>query len=45
MKKKRKQSRLREIWHQLKKNKMAVVSLFVLLALVLIAIFLSLIHI
>ncbi len=43
MKKKRKQSRLREIWHQLKKNKMAVVSLFVLLALVLIAIFAPLI--
>lgn len=39
MKKKRKQSRLREIWHQLKKNKMAVVSLFVLIVLVLIAIF------
>lgn len=39
MKKKRKQSRLREIWHQLKKNKMAVVSLVVLIVLVLIAIF------
>lgn len=38
-KKARKQSRLREIWFQLKKNKMAVVSLFVLLAIILVAIF------
>ena len=39
MKKRKKQSRLREIWHQLKKNKLAVVSLFVLALLVLVAIF------
>ena len=38
MKKKRKKSRLLEIWHQLKKNKLAVVALFVLLAIFLIAI-------
>jgi peptide/nickel transport system permease protein len=37
--KKRKQSRLAEIWGQLKKNKLAVVALFVLLALLLIAVF------
>lgn len=35
----KKQSRLRDIWHQLKKNKLAVVSMFVLIFLVLIAIF------
>ena len=39
IKKVRKQSRSREIWHQLKKNKLAVVSLFVLIVLILIAIF------
>ena len=38
-KKKKKQSRLREIWVQLKKNKLAVVSLFVLIAIILVAIF------
>ena len=36
-KKPKKQTRLHEIWTQLKKNKMAVVSMFVLLALILIA--------
>ena len=35
----KKQTRLHEIWTQLKKNKMAVVSMFVLLALILIALF------
>lgn len=35
----RKQSRLREIWFQLKMNKLAMISLFVLLAIILIAIF------
>lgn len=39
MQKKRKQSRLREIWHQLKKNKLAVVSMVVLCLIVLLAIF------
>ena len=39
MQKKKKQSRLREIWVQLKKNKLAVVSLFVLIAIILVAIF------
>jgi peptide/nickel transport system permease protein len=43
LKKIKKQSRMREIWCQLKKNKLAVVSLFVLIALVLVAIFASLI--
>lgn len=38
MQKKRKQSRLHEIWHQLKKNKLAVVSMVVLILLVLVAI-------
>ena len=37
-KKPRKQTRLHEIWTQLKKNKLAVVSMFVLLAIVLVAI-------
>ena len=37
--KKKKQSRLREIWVQLKKNKLAVISLFVLIAIILVAIF------
>ncbi|NLN07888.1 MAG: ABC transporter permease [Firmicutes bacterium] len=39
MRKKRKQSRLLEVWHQLKKNKVAVVALFVLVLLFLVAIF------
>lgn len=39
MKTKRKQSRLKDIWRQLKKNKLAVVALIVLVLLVLIAIF------
>ena len=38
-KKPKKHTRLHEIWTQLKKNKMAVVSMFVLIALVLIALF------
>jgi len=38
-KKARKRSRLHEIWIQLKKNKLAFISLFVLLAIVLVAIF------
>ncbi len=38
MKTKRKQSRIRDIWRQLKKNKLAVVSLFVLALLILVAI-------
>ncbi len=37
-KKIKKQSRLREIWIQLRKNKLAVISLFVLIAIILIAI-------
>lgn len=43
MKKNRKKSRLREIWQQLKKNKLAVVALFVLVLLILVAIFAPLI--
>ncbi len=39
MKKKRKKSKLRDIWRQLKKNKLAVVALFVLALLILVAIF------
>lgn len=35
----RKKSRLSEIWHQLKKNKLAVVALYVLILLILVAIF------
>ena len=38
MKRQRKKSRLSEIWRQLKKNKLAVVALFVLILLVLVAI-------
>ena len=36
-KKPKKQTRLHEIWVQLKRNKLAVVSMFVLIALVLVA--------
>ena len=39
----KKKSRLLDIWHQLKKNKLAVIALFVLVALALIAIFAPLI--
>lgn len=39
MKKNRKQSRWREVWHRLKKNKLAVAALVVLIIFVLIAIF------
>ena len=37
-KKPKKQTRLHEIWVQLKRNKLAVVSMFVLIALVLVAV-------
>ena len=37
--KKRKESRFREVWRRLKKNKGAVISLFLILALVLVAVF------
>lgn len=43
MQKERKQSRLREIWHQLRKNKLAVVSMVILILLLLVAIFAPLI--
>lgn len=39
MKKKRKKSRIHDIWRQLRKNKLAVVALFVLVMMVLIAVF------
>lgn len=39
MKRKRKKSRFVEIWHQLKKNKLAIASLIVLFLLILVAIF------
>ncbi|MCQ2452326.1 MAG: ABC transporter permease [Oscillospiraceae bacterium] len=38
-KKQKKQSQLYEVWRQLKKNKLAVVSMFVLLAIILVAVF------
>lgn len=43
MRRRKKKSQLHEIWRQLKKNKLAVVSLFVLAALIIIAIFAPLI--
>ena len=39
MKKKRKKSRISDIWRQLRKNKLAVIALFVLVVLILVAIF------
>ena len=43
MKKMKRKSRLLEVWRQLKKSKLAVVSLFVLILLVLVGIFAPLI--
>ena len=39
MKKKRKKSRLLDVWHQLRKNKLAVVALVVLVLIILVAVF------